>query len=345
MTEHAAAGATAPAIELEGLGKIFGPAPRQHLQALRSGLDKVELQRRSGQVLALRDISLKLSGGAITVLMGLSGSGKSTLLRHINRLVEPTAGRVRCAGIDVTALGAAALQDFRRRHIAMVFQHFALFPHRNVLRNVGYALEIRGVESTERDAVARRWIERVGLRGHEHSWPAQLSGGMRQRVGLARALAGDVPVLLMDEPFSALDPLIRSEMQDLLLALQHELRKTVVFVSHDLDEALRLGQQIVILREGMVVQQGNAADIVLRPADDHVRRFAAGVNRGRALRCAMLAVPAPAVAGPTLAGHATLAEAARILQAQGASQANVCDASGQALGTITLQALIEQITA
>jgi glycine betaine/proline transport system ATP-binding protein len=335
----------APSLQLQGLTQIFGPAPRAHLAAVRTGLGREELRARHGHTLALRDINLLLRGGEISVVMGLSGSGKSTLLRHLNRLIEPTAGRVRCGEVDVTALDAPGLRAFRQRCMAMVFQRFALLPHRTVLHNVAYALELQGVAPAERAARARHWLARVGLAGHEQDWPATLSGGMQQRVGLARALAADAPVLLMDEAFSALDPLHRVDMQDLLLDLQRELRKTVVFITHDLDEALRLADQLVILRDGAVVQQGSATDIVRHPADEHVRRFVRNVHRGRVLRCAALACPGAPVAGPTLAAAATLAEAARAMLAAGVQQANVRDGRGEHQGTLTLATVIEQLAA
>ena len=335
----------APSLQLQGLTQIFGPAPRAHLAAVMAGLGRDELRARQGHTLALRDIHLQLQGGAISVVMGLSGSGKSTLLRHLNRLIEPTAGRVLCGEVDVTALDAPGLRAFRQRNMAMVFQRFALLPHRTVLHNVAYALELQGMALPERAARARHWLARVGLAGHEQDWPATLSGGMQQRVGLARALAADAPVLLMDEAFSALDPLHRVDMQDLLLDLQRELRKTVVFITHDLDEALRLADHLVILRDGAVVQQGSATDIVLHPADDHVRRFVRDVNRGRVLTCAALARPGTAVAGPTLAADLPIAEAARRMAAAGVQQANVCDATGGHLGTLALAVVIEQMAA
>lgn len=335
----------APGLQLQGLTQIFGPAPRAHLAAVRAGLGRDELRARHGHTLALRDVDLQLRGGEISVVMGLSGSGKSTLLRHFNRLIEPTAGRVLCGEVDVTALDAPALRAFRQRSMAMVFQRFALLPHRTVLHNVAYALELQGVATGEREARARHWLARVGLAGHEQDWPATLSGGMQQRVGLARALAADAPVLLMDEAFSALDPLHRVDMQDLLLDLQRELRKTVVFVTHDLDEALRLADHLVILRDGAVLQQGSATDIVLRPADEHVRRFVRDVHRGRVLRCAALARPGAPVAGLTLAADLSIAEAARRMLAAGVSQANVGDADGLHLGTLALVAVIEQMAA
>ena len=335
----------APGLSTQGLTKIFGSRAHSHLAAVRAGLGRDALRERHGHVLALHDVSLEVPGGAVTVVMGLSGSGKSTLLRVLNRLVEPTAGQVRAGGVDVTALAPAALQAFRRTHTAMVFQRFALFPHRSVLRNVQYALELQRAAPALRDAAARRWIARVGLAGFEHRFPSELSGGMQQRVGLARALAGDAPILLLDEPFSALDPLTRADMQDLLLGLQQELRKTVVFITHDLDEALRLGERIVILRDGRVLQQGTPADIVLRPADEHVQRFVRDVNRGRALRCGALLRPGLAATGPALAVDATLAEAARAMQAAGAAEAQVCGADGRVLGRLTLTDVVAQLAA
>jgi glycine betaine/proline transport system ATP-binding protein len=333
----------APGLRLQGLCKIFGPRPHEHLAAVRAGLARDVLQARHGHVLALRDVSLQLPGGAISVVMGLSGSGKSTLLRHLNRLIEPTAGQVWCGEIEVTALDAVSLRAFRRQQMAMVFQRFALLPQRTAMDNVAYALELRGVPRREREDRAGQWLARVGLAGQERSWPATLSGGMQQRVGLARALAADAPVLLMDEAFSALDPLHRVDMQDLLLGLQRELHKTVVFVSHDLDEALRLADHLVILRDGEVLQQGSATDIVLRPVDAHVRRFVRDVDRGRLLRCAALAQRAPPVVGPTLAADLSIAEAARVMAGAGAPRANVVDADGQHRGTLSLVDVVAQM--
>jgi len=335
----------APALSVRGVSKVFGPDAATQLEAVRQGLSKADLQTRSGHVLALHDVHIEMPAAAVTVVMGLSGSGKSTLLRVLNRLVEPTAGQVLAGRVDVTALGRNALRDFRQRQTAMVFQRFALFPHRNVLHNVAYALQLRGLPGAERDAQARRWIDAVGLHGFEQRWPAELSGGMQQRVGLARALAAEAPILLLDEAFSALDPLIRADMQSLVLDLQRRLKKTMVFISHDLDEALRLGDHVVILRDGRVVQQGRPAQIVLEPADEHVRRFVAGVNRARVLRCAALALPGPAVAGPRLAADTPLADAARAMHAQGCDAANVLAHDGSLLGTVTLAAVVAQLVA
>lgn len=234
---------TLPGLEIRNLYKIFGPDGASHVEAVRRGLTKGELNRRHGHVLGLTDISLEIPPGKITVIMGLSGSGKSTLIRHINGLIAPTAGEILFDGADVCKMTPTELRAFRRTRTAMVFQKFGLLPHRTVLENTCYGLDIRGMSRSEAEPVARRWIDRVGLKGYEESYPSQLSGGMQQRVGLARALATDADILLMDEAFSALDPLIRLDMQAVLLELQEELHKTIVFITHDLDEALRLGDR------------------------------------------------------------------------------------------------------
>jgi glycine betaine/proline transport system ATP-binding protein len=221
----------------------------------------------------LNDVSLRIPAGGIFVIMGLSGSGKSTLVRHINRLIDPTAGEVFIDGQNVLALNAAGLRDLRRNKVSMVFQNFGLLPHKNVIDNVAYGLLVRGGTRDAIKQTARDWIARVGLAGYEKNYPDELSGGMRQRVGLARALALDTDIILMDEAFSALDPLIRGEMQDQLLQLQADLNKTIVFITHDLDEAMRLGNRIAILRDGVLLQEGAPPEIVSAPADEHVRRF------------------------------------------------------------------------
>ncbi len=280
-------------IEIRGLSTVFGPHPQAALEKVRAGMDKPGLLATTGHVLALDRIELDIEGGEIFVIMGLSGSGKSTLVRHINRLIDPTEGTVRIAGEDVTALPIPALIALRRRRLAMVFQRFGLHAHRSVLDNVAYGLEIRGVPRAQRENEARAWIERVGLAGVETQYPAQLSGGMQQRVGLARALCAGTDIILMDEAFSALDPLIRSQLQGELLALQATLGKTVVFITHDLDEALRIGNRIAILKDGALVQVGTPEDILLRPADDYVAAFVRDVNRARALRLHNALAPWP----------------------------------------------------
>ncbi len=280
-------------IEIRGVTTIFGPAPPTALRKLRSGLDKTALLG-SGHTLALRDVDLDIEAGEIFVLMGPSGSGKSTLLRHINRLIEPTAGRVHVDGQDVMALRTRELVALRRRRMAMVFQGFGLLDHRRVVDNVALGLELRGVGQRERRTRAMQWIERVGLAGYEERLPAQLSGGMRQRVGLARALASETDIILMDEPFSALDPPIRAQLQRELLALQAEQGRTVVFVTHDLDEALRIGSRLAILRDGAVVQVGTPWEVLTQPADDPSADFARHVNRARALAIGSALAPWPA---------------------------------------------------
>ncbi|SEJ76183.1 quaternary amine ABC transporter ATP-binding protein [Paraburkholderia diazotrophica] len=330
-------------IRIQHLYKIFGPKAASHVEAVKNGMSKADLLKETGHVLGLRDINLDIPAGSIQVIMGLSGSGKSTLIRHINRLIDPTAGEVLIGGVDVCKMGFRGLREFRRRQTAMVFQKFALLPHRNVLDNVVYGLEICGVKRSESVATAMRWIERVGLKGFEQRFPNQLSGGMQQRVGLARALAMDAPVLLMDEAYSALDPLIRMDMQSVLLDLQKEIRKTIVFITHDLDEALRLGDQIAILRDGCIVQQGTKQDIVLRPADEYVTNFVKQVNRGRVVCVESVMSPSRlgvASAGNQVAAGTTIEEAISMLTHNPAiEQLTVVGSENQPLGTVNLRQL------
>ncbi|MCS0504558.1 quaternary amine ABC transporter ATP-binding protein [Ancylobacter mangrovi] len=262
-----------PRIKVRGLTKIFGDDAGAALSLLQAGRDRNEVLKATGAVVGLQDVSFDIAEGEILVVMGLSGSGKSTCLRCINRLIEPTAGQVMVDDVDVTALGERELLAFRRTRFGMVFQQFALFPHRTIQRNVEYGLEVQGVPVAQRRERALTAIETVGLAGWDQHYPAQLSGGMQQRAGLARALALDPDILLMDEAFSALDPLIRRDMQQELVALQRRLKKTIVFVSHDLDEAIALGGRIVLMKDGRVVQEGTAADFLAAPADEYVRRF------------------------------------------------------------------------
>jgi glycine betaine/proline transport system ATP-binding protein len=271
-------------IKIESLYKIFGENPKKTLKHVQNGVGKDELLSKYSHVLGFADISLDIYEKHIQVIMGLSGSGKSTLIRHINRLIEPTSGKVTVDGLDVMALDSSSLRKFRREKAAMVFQSFALMPHMTVINNVSLGLEIQGVSSAKREEKALHWIEKVGLEGYEDQYPQQLSGGMQQRVGLARALTNDTDILLMDEAFSALDPLIRKDMQDILLELQSELHKTVVFITHDLDEALKLGDRIAILKDGRMDQEGLPADILLKPATEYVRRFVEDVNRSRVIK-------------------------------------------------------------
>ncbi|WP_036827199.1 quaternary amine ABC transporter ATP-binding protein, partial [Photobacterium sanctipauli] len=272
-----------PLISVRGLYKVFGPNADKVLEQVKAGESKDYILSATGHTVGLSDINLDIYPGEIFVVMGLSGSGKSTLIRHFNRLIEPTEGIIEVENANVLALGDKELQQFRRHKMSMVFQRFGLMPHRTVLQNIAYGLQIQGVDKSERVKKAQYWLETVGLDGYQDLYPASLSGGQQQRVGLARALCTDAEILLMDEAFSALDPLIRSEMQDQLIELQEKLHKTIVFITHDLDEALRLGDRIAILRDGEVVQQGKPVEILLEPADDYVEAFVKDVNRARAL--------------------------------------------------------------
>ena len=271
-------------IKIENLYKIFGSRPREYTDIVRDGVDKDELLSKYNHVLGLDNISLDIKEHSIQVVMGLSGSGKSTLIRHINRLIEPTEGTVTVDGEDITKLNKMDLLEFRRNKTGMVFQRFALFPHQNILDNVQFGLSIKNLDKSDSIERAMYWIEKVGLTGFENKFPNQLSGGMQQRVGLARALATDPDILLMDEAFSALDPLIRTDMQDQLLDLQKNLNKTIMFITHDLDEALKLGDRIAILNGGKLVQDGNAEEILLKPADQYVANFVKDVNRIKVLK-------------------------------------------------------------
>ena len=271
-------------IQIKNLYKIFGKNPKSALEQVKDGVDKDELLEKHNHVLGLKDINLDIKEKSIQVVMGLSGSGKSTLIRHINRLIEPTDGSVVVDGEDVLKMNDESLRNFRRTKTAMVFQRFALLPHKTVLENTLFGLHIQNIDEKEANTRARRWIDRVGLSGYEEKYPQHLSGGMQQRVGLARALTNDGEILLMDEAFSALDPLIRKDMQDILLELQDELHKTVVFITHDLDEALKIGDRIAILKDGIMDQEGIPADILLSPKTQYVKDFVEDVNRARVIK-------------------------------------------------------------
>jgi glycine betaine/proline transport system ATP-binding protein len=272
-----------PAVHVEGLWKIFGPRADKIIGTPDAALSRADLKEKIGCVVGVKDVSFEVAPGEVFVVMGLSGSGKSTLVRLLTRLIEPTAGRVTIDGRDVTAASEAQLRELRRHHASMVFQHFGLLPHRTVIDNVGYGLEVRGIGKRERRERAGEVIELVGLAGYGSCYPDQLSGGMQQRVGLARALAGDPELLLFDEPFSALDPLIRRDMQNEVIRLHRELGKTMLFITHDLAEALKLGDRILIMRDGEIVQIGEPDEVVGAPADEYVREFVRDVPKSHVL--------------------------------------------------------------
>jgi glycine betaine/proline transport system ATP-binding protein len=276
--------ANEPKVRLRGLFKIFGPKDKEVLQHVKEGMGKEDLLEQHQHVLGLQDINVDMQAGEITVVMGLSGSGKSTLIRHLNRLIEPTAGEILVDGVDVMKLSETELREVRQTKMSMVFQKFALLPHRTVQQNAAMALKVRGSDEETQNTQARKWLARVGLQGYEDRYPAQLSGGMQQRVGIARALTANTDIMLMDEAFSALDPLIRTDMQNLLLELQDELQKTIVFITHDLDEALKLADHLVILKDGAVVQQGEPQGILMNPCDPYIEDFVSDINRARVLR-------------------------------------------------------------
>ena len=299
LTAHDGDRNRGPIIKVDSVWKIFGKNPERVLEPQNVNKSKPEIQAEMGNVIGLHDVSFEVQKGQTFVIMGLSGSGKSTMVRCLIRLIEPTAGSVVIDGHNITEMDDKALMEFRRDKIAMVFQHYGLMPHRNVLENASWGLEVQGVPEAERHARTREVLEMVGLGGWEASFPRQLSGGMQQRVGLARALVVDTDILLMDEPFSGLDPLIRRQMQDELLRLQEELHKTIVFITHDLNEALKLGDRIAIMQNGRVVQTGSPEDIVLRPEDEYVGDFTQDVRLESVLTAGKVMVTPKA----TVLGH------------------------------------------
>ncbi|MBW2599316.1 MAG: glycine betaine/L-proline ABC transporter ATP-binding protein [Deltaproteobacteria bacterium] len=270
-------------IVVKDLYKIFGPRPEKALKLYREGFSKDDIMEKTRQTIGVADVSFTVNEGEVLVIMGLSGSGKSTLVRCMNRLIEPSYGKIYLDGVDITTLSKEKLRKLRQERFGMVFQNFALFPRRSVIRNVEYGLEIQKVSPPVRREKAMQALEQVGLKGWEDSYPRQLSGGMQQRVGLARALALDPDIMLMDEAFSALDPLIRRDMQDELLDLQDRVQKTIIFISHDLDEALKLGDRIILMKDGKIVQEGTAEDILTNPADDYVKRFVEDVDLSKVI--------------------------------------------------------------
>ncbi len=321
-TPNVAAAPPAPSgavVSVRDLWKVFGPkADEVPKSAELSALSRRDLMDRTGCTAAVRDVSFDVAPGEVFVVMGLSGSGKSTLVRCLTRLIEPTAGQVVFEGEDILGVDMKRLRDLRRKKFSMVFQHFGLLPHRRVVENVAYGLEVRGVGKSARTARAMEVIELVGLSGYERSYPDQLSGGMQQRVGLARALAGDPDVLFFDEPFSALDPLIRRDMQNEVIRLHHEVGKTMVFITHDLSEALKLGDRILIMRDGKMVQTGTGDELVGAPADGYVRDFVRDVPRSHVLTLRWIMRPPTAddaLDGPELGPDVVVREATRAVLA------------------------------
>ncbi|HBU39920.1 MAG TPA: ABC transporter ATP-binding protein [Acidimicrobiaceae bacterium] len=316
-------------IQLEEVFKIFGPQPRgRAFDLAKSGVHKNEVQKQSGHVVGLSDVSFSVQKGEIFVVMGLSGSGKSTAIRTVNKLHDVTHGQVLVDGVDVQQLEGKELQAFRREKMGMVFQHFALFPHRNVIDNVAYGLKVQKVDKNEREAAALNALRLVGLEPYADNATSELSGGMQQRVGLARALASDPDILLMDEAFSALDPLIRRQMQDELMTIQGEVQKTILFITHDLNEALRIGDRVCIMKDGVVVQIGTPEEILTQPATGYVAEFVQDVDQGRVIKVEEIMVPPD-----PLQIDADFDEVVSALAA--VSEKLVVDSSGKCAGLVT----------
>ena len=329
-------------IKVNQLYKIFGDNSNEALDLVKDGMGKDELLEKCNCVLGLNNINLDISKAKIQVVMGLSGSGKSTLIRHLNRLIEPTSGEILVNGQNILSLSQKELVQFRQNNMSMVFQKFALFPHKTVLQNVGYGLAIQNIPVDEWDERAKKWISRVGLDGYETYYPGQLSGGMQQRVGLARALATDAEILLMDEAFSALDPLIRSEMQNILLDLQSELHKTIIFITHDLDEALKIGDRIAILRDGSMVQDSDPQKIIMKPADDYVSDFIKDINRARVIQAKSIMTPSKSKSsGATVKEDMVLEDILQIMSDAPSKPVTIEDTKGNITGKIEMVNLIE----
>jgi glycine betaine/proline transport system ATP-binding protein len=317
-------------IEVHNLYKIFGKHPEKALQMAAQGFTKKQIMEKAGHTVAVDDVTLSINEGETFVIMGLSGSGKSTLIRCLNRLIDPTSGRVTIEGDDVTNMDFPALQRLRRNKISMVFQSFAVFPHKTVLENAAYGLKIRGVTLKERNRKAYETLEMVGLKGWENSYPIHLSGGMKQRVGLARALATEPDILLMDEAFSALDPLIRKEMQNELIQLQSKMHRTMVFITHDLDEALKIGDRIALMKDGAVVQIGTPEEILMSPKTQYVEKFVEDVDRSRVLTAEMVMKTPFMVTYPKDGPRVAL----RNMQENGISSVFVVDSELRLLGLV-----------
>ena len=332
-------------IEIRNLYKIFGNNEVESLNLVKKGMGKDELLEKTNSVLGLNNINLNIQKGKIQVVMGLSGSGKSTLIRHLNRLIEPTFGKIKINKNDVLSLSQKELLSFRQKNMSMVFQKFALFPHKTILENIGYGLAIQSMSKNLWVKKASKWLIRVGLEGYEEYYPNQLSGGMQQRVGLARALATDAEILLMDEAFSALDPLIRADMQNILLDLQNELHKTIVFITHDLDEALKIGDRIAILRDGLIVQDSDPQEIILHPADKYVSDFIKDINRARVIKAKSIMTKSTIkIKGATSINHnMVLEDVLQEITKKPGSTVTVQNDQGKIVGKISIQELLNGI--
>ncbi|OWZ82958.1 quaternary amine ABC transporter ATP-binding protein [Natranaerobius trueperi] len=317
-------------LEAKNVYKIFGPRPDRVFSLIEKGMDKEDILKKTGNTLGVNDASFEVNEGEIFVIMGLSGSGKSTLIRCVNRLIEPTRGEILIDGEDITKMNSEKLREVRRAKLGMVFQHFALFPHRTVLDNVTYGLEVQNVPYEERAKVGEKALEQVGLKDYAQQRPSGLSGGMQQRVGLARALALDPDILIMDEPFSALDPLIRRDMQSELIELQSNVNKTILFITHDLDEALKLGDKIAIMKDGEVVQIGEPEDILSNPANEYVANFVRDVNRLKILTAGNI-MDKPEV---TININDGPRKAIRVMEKEGFSNLYVVDKEKRVYGVI-----------
>ena len=329
-------------IQVNQLYKIFGDNTNEALELVKNNMGKDELLEKCNCVLGLNNINLDINKAKIQVVMGLSGSGKSTLIRHLNRLIEPTSGEILVNNQDILSLSQKELIQFRQNNMSMVFQKFALFPHKTVLQNVGYGLAVQNIPEKDWIEKAKKWISRVGLDGYETYFPGQLSGGMQQRVGLARALATDAEILLMDEAFSALDPLIRSEMQNILLDLQNELHKTIIFITHDLDEALKIGDRIAILRDGSMIQDSNPQEIIMQPADDYVSDFIKDINRARVIQAKSIMTPSKSKSsGATVKEDMVLEDILQIMSDAPTKPVTIKDSKGKVTGKIEMDNLIE----
>ena len=330
-------------VKISGLSKVFGPTPHLMTPLLMEGISKKSLLQDHGHVLGLSNISLSIPAQHIQVVMGLSGSGKSTLVRHINRLIEPTIGKIFVDSANVLEMSREQLLDFRRNNASMVFQNFALLPHRNVEQNVAYGIINQGYKENLAYKKSREWIDRVGLIGFEKHFPSQLSGGMKQRVGLARALATGADLLLMDEAFSSLDPLIRADMQNVLLELQSELHKTIIFITHDLNEALKLGDRVAILRDGILVQEDEPQDIILKPVDDYIKDFTSEIERGKIIKVSAVMEPTEVGSKLHLRSDLTLNEALQKFGIHGKETADVIDENQKVIGHVKLKKLIDAL--